>query len=192
MEAIYDTNANQYIESWLTANMKTQYDAFLSLIPPGCHILDGGCGSGRDTLYFLQHGYSVSAFDSSIEMVKYAQSFTGVPIERLRWQDLNYIEAFEGVWASATLLHIPRRDMKDVFMRIHLALKHNGILFASFKDKAKDFASEGRFFTAYNRDTMQDFLKDLNLFDTISITETHDSRKGRTDEIWLNVLARKK
>ena len=193
IEAIYDTNAKEFIESWLSADMHDQYKVFETLVPQGGKILDGGCGSGRDSLYFLQKGYTVDAFDPSDEMIKYASEFTGLKVKKQKWEDLDAKDAYDAIWASASLYHVSRGDMASVFEKIAAALKSKGILFASFRDEDKDFVdSEGRALTSFNKDTFTSFLSPLDLFDIVAMTERKDSRKNKQDEIWLFALLRKK
>lgn len=193
IEAIYDTNAKEFIESWLTADMHDQYKAFEALVPEGSKILDGGCGSGRDSLYFLQKGYTVDAFDPSDEMIKYANEFTGIKIKKMKWEDLDVKEVYDGIWASASLYHVKRSDMAPTFHKIAEALKSKGILFASFRDKSEDFVdSEGRALTSFTKETLTSFLSTLGLFDIVALTERKDSRKNKSDEIWLFAILRKR
>lgn len=193
IEAIYDTNAREFIESWLSADMHDQYKAFEALVPAGSKLLDGGCGSGRDSLYFLQKGYTVEAFDPSDEMIKYASEFTGLKVKKMKWENLDAKEAYDAIWASASLYHVARPDMAPTFTRIAAALKSKGILFASFRDKENDFTdSEGRVLTSFNKDTLTAFLSTLGLFDIVSLTERKDSRKNKQDEVWLFAMLRKK
>lgn len=193
IEAIYDTNASLFIDSWLTADMQEQYGEFEKHLKPGAKILDGGCGSGRDTLYFLQKGYDVKAFDPSKEMIKYASEFTGIKINEGKWEGLDAKEAYDGVWASASLYHVSRADMAPTFKRIADALKSKGILFASFRDRPDDFVdSEGRALTSFDKVTFTDFLSTLGLFDILKLEERVDTRKDKKNEKWLFAFLRKK
>ena len=192
MMEFYDTNASLFIESWLTADMKEEYGTFENLIKEGAKILDGGCGSGRDSLYFLQKGYDVTAFDPSDEMIKYASQFTGIKIGKARWEELDDDGKYDAVWASASLYHVSRKDMSDVFDRIARALKKNGILFASYRDRPDDFSENGRSFTSFDRKTFEKFVKDNGKYDILEIKERKDSRKGKEDEMWLFAYLRKK
>lgn len=63
--AYYDSNADAFVESTFQVSMEELYREFLPLLPEGGHILDAGCGSGRDALFFKRNGYRVSAFDGS-------------------------------------------------------------------------------------------------------------------------------
>ena len=192
MMEFYDTNASLFIESWMSADMKGEYEEFEKLVKQGGSILDGGCGSGRDSLYFLQKGYDVTAFDPSDEMIKYASQFTGLSVKKLRWEDLADKDKYDAVWASASLYHVNRADMNAVFDKIADALKDNGILFASYRDRPDDFEEGGRKFTSFDKNTFSKFIQENGKFDIISIKERKDSRKGKEDEIWLFAFLKKK
>ncbi len=192
MMEFYDTNASLFIESWMSADMKGEYEEFEKLVKQGGSILDGGCGSGRDSLYFLQKGYDVTAFDPSDEMIKYASQFTGLSVKKLRWEDLADKDKYNAVWASASLYHVNRADMNAVFDKIADALKDNGILFASYRDRPDDFEEGGRKFTSFDKNTFSKFIQENGKFDIISIKERKDSRKGKEDEIWLFAFLKKK
>lgn len=192
MMEFYDTNASLFIESWMSADMKGEYEEFEKLVKQGGSILDGGCGSGRDSLYFLQKGYDVTAFDPSDEMIKYASQFTGLNVKKLRWENLADKDKYDAVWASASLYHVNRADMNAVFDKIADALKDNGILFASYRDRPDDFEEGGRKFTSFDKNTFSKFIQENGKFDIISIKERKDSRKGKEDEIWLFAFLKKK
>src|SRR4051794_36327791 len=110
----YDTHANEYCESTVRLDLRAVYDRFLKQLSPGAQILDAGCGSGRDTKIFSDRGFRVTAIDASAELARLAQSFTGRRCEVLRFQDMEFREEFDGIWACASLLHIPKGEMIDV------------------------------------------------------------------------------
>ena len=70
----YNKNAETYFEQTVEANLQVVYDEFLSRIPAKSYILDFGCGSGRDSKFFIENGYKVKAIDGSIEMCKLAST----------------------------------------------------------------------------------------------------------------------
>ena len=70
----YDDNAESFFESTVNADMSRQYQAFLREVPKEGRILDFGCGTGRDSRYFLQQGYKVTAIDGSQKCVKWHQN----------------------------------------------------------------------------------------------------------------------
>src|SRR5262245_44821759 len=103
----YDAHAAEYARDTLGVQVAPLYEPFLTLVPPGGHVLDVGCGSGRDALAFLGRGFRVTAIDASGEMARLASVQTGQAVAVLRVQELSYEEEFDGIWACASLLHVP-------------------------------------------------------------------------------------
>ena len=95
----YNLNAKKFIENTLNADMHITQDRFLRLLAENRFILDFGCGSGRDTKYFLEKGYRVEATDESSELCELASAFTGIEVKEMLFQDLDASGKYEGIWA---------------------------------------------------------------------------------------------
>ncbi len=188
----YDENASKFKESTQDANMEEMIQRFLSYLLKDAKILDAGSGIGRDTKRFIELGYHVEAFDASIEMVKISSEYTGIQTRYLTFEQLDYEDEFDGIWACASLLHVSKDDMEEVFSRLHLALRPNGILYASFKLRDSDFEKDGRSFTCYTESSFREFIDRFKLFEIVDLSITTDVRVGRDDEYWLNVILSKK
>ena len=159
------------------------------LIPKKAHILDAGCGSGRDSKAFLDKDYTVSAFDGSEKMVKLASDYTGLKVRHLTFAKMDYVSEFDVVWGNASLLHLPKRKLPRVFENITKALKKNGIFYASFKiGKGEATAEDGRHFTNFNEARMRDFIAQFPELLLEEIITTPDGRPNRPD--WLNIYVR--
>ena len=128
----YRSNAEAYAEREMTSR-KIRLSRFLALLSPGATILELGCGAGFDSAEMLAQGFDVSATDGSPEMAKVASQRLGRPVETLLFHDLDAVEAYDGVWANACLLHVPRNELAQILKRIWRALKPGGIFYASFK-----------------------------------------------------------
>jgi len=187
----YDENAKAFFENTKDADMKEVYELFLKYLPPEAKILDLGCGSGRDTKYFLEKGYDVTAVDGSIEMVKLSTHFTGKQTLHLTFDEINFNDEFDGVWACASLLHVPRSKINPVFKKIYLALKKGGVFYSSYKYGNKEEFRNGRFFNNYDEISFNELLKNHPYFTLLEMKVTGDVRKGRENEKWLNVVLRK-
>ena len=96
------------------------YEPFLALVPKGGYILDAGCGSGRDSKAFLD--YRVLSIDASETMAEIAPAITGHNVQVLGFQEIDFVEEFEGVWACGSLLHVPRNEMRTVIEKLVAAL----------------------------------------------------------------------
>jgi len=127
----YRNNAQSYAD-WAKAP-STRLRAFLALVPPGGSILELGCGAGNHSADMLAAGFKLRATDGSPEMAEIASRKLDHPVETMLFDELNENEAYDGVWASACLLHVPRDELAGILRRIRRALKPEGIFYASFK-----------------------------------------------------------
>lgn len=167
-------------------------ERFLAYLKPGARILDFGCGSGRDTRYFLDRGFETDATDGSEELVSIASEYTGIEVRQMYFQNLNENEAYDGIWACSSILHLTYGELEDVFVKMGRALTPHGILYTSFKYGTDEGARNGRYFTDMTEEKMDRLLKDVNIFDVIEMWVTDDVRPGRAEEKWLNMILRKK
>ncbi len=184
----YNNNLQNYIQDTATVDMSPIYDHFLSCIKSGAHILDAGCGSGRDSIYFIDNGYEVTLLDPCEGLAKSAELCTGQLVYRITFQQIQWKSKFDAVWACASLLHVPRNELTDVFKRLARSLKSGGVLYASFKYGDSDRIKESRNFTDLNEEGLNQILNiasDLLLYDSWI---TDDVRPGRKNEQWFNIL----
>jgi SAM-dependent methyltransferase len=127
----YGRNAASYA-AWAKAPSMRLID-FLGLLPPAGSILELGCGSGHHSAEMLARGFTVRVTDGSSEMAEIASRRLNHPVEAMLFDELDEHEAFDGVWASACLLHAPRNELAGILTRIHRALKADGVFYASYK-----------------------------------------------------------
>jgi SAM-dependent methyltransferase len=127
----YRRNAEAYA-GWAKAP-STQLKGFLELLPPGGSILELGCGAGNHSSVMLADGFKVRATDGSPEMAAIASRRLGQSVDAMRFDELDAREAYDGVWASACLLHVPRDELTGILERIRRALRPDGVFYASFK-----------------------------------------------------------
>jgi SAM-dependent methyltransferase len=127
----YRSNAQAYAAREIAKHQRLT--RFLALVPAGGTILELGCGAGADSAQMLAHGFDVCPTDGSPEMASEASRRLGRPVETLLFHDLSKVEAYDGVWANACLLHVPRPELAQVLARIWRALRPGGHFYASFK-----------------------------------------------------------
>lgn len=171
--------------------MSATRDRFLAYLPAGAAILDAGCGSGRDAVAFVGAGYQVSAFDGSPELAAMAAQRLGLEVAVKRFEDLTLEPRFDGIWACASLLHLPARRLSDAFQRLGNGLRPHGVLYASFKYGSGERNAGGRHFTDLNEDGLAELLKALTIFRVLEIWVAPDQRPERSGERWLNALLRR-
>lgn len=188
----YNQNALIYFKRTVLIDMSDLYKPFLKYLPEKAHILDAGCGGGRDTKYFMSLGYNVTAIDASQAMVLISSEFTSQETILMAFQDINFVNCFDGIWASASLLHVPRKEMDLVFKKMITALKDGGIWYLSFKvGTGERIQKDGRFFNDYNEETFLKFLSHYkHILDIITISSAITKKHNCLPEEWLNVLLR--
>lgn len=187
----YNENAKQFVETTVNAVFHHMQNHFLAKLDEKAYILDFGCGSGRDTKYFLAQGYCVDAIDGSVELCKIASEFTGIQVKHMYFQELSEIEKYDAIWACSSILHLNHRDLEDVMKKMTVALKRNGIIYTSFKYGTFSGERNGRFFTDMTEDLFNELLQKIPKLVIEEQWITSDVRPGRGEEKWLNLILRK-
>ena len=150
----YRRNAESYA-AWAKAP-STRLIAFLGLLPPSGSILELGCGAGNHAVEMLARGFALRATDGSPEMAEVASRKLNHPVEVMLFDQLDAREVYDGVWASACLLHVPKEELAGILARIHRALKPDGIFYASFKTGESDGRdSLGRYYNYPSADWLK-------------------------------------
>lgn len=187
----YNDNAISYFESTINANMESSYDKFLSRVKIGGYILDFGCGSGRDTLYFINHGYKVDAIDGSKELCKLASSYTKSDIKCMNFLGFHEKDKYDGVWACSSLLHAPRKDLIVILKNISASLKNDGIFYTCFKNGSGEETKEGRYFNYITFEYFKDLISkipELNILDHATTLSTTNPNEAK---YWDNYILKK-
>ncbi len=188
--AYYNSHAREYIEASLRCDMSQAALRFEAHLFPGAEILDLGCGAGRDSRRFLDRGFAVTPVDGSEEFCRRTGEYLGIPVRCLRFRELEYDAAFDGIWACASLLHVPKSEIGEVMRKAAKALRSGGAFYASFKyGEGERTDGDGRRFSDYTE-------KDLPALTAPGLTVTEhwiseDIRPDRAGERWLNVIWRK-
>ena len=186
----YNKHAEEFTASTFEVDMESLYRPFLAELPGGTRILDVGCGSGRDTLAFKNKGYYVDAIDYSEELVKKATRLTGIPIKLKSFYEVDDYEAYDGIWACASLLHCERSRLAEVLEKMVQALKPNGVIYMSFKYGDSDRDQDGRQFTDLDENQAEALLEQFDNVQHIQQWVTLDQRPDRQEK-WLNLLWKK-
>lgn len=188
----YNTHASEFIRATVDADVTALYAPFLALLPQGARILDAGCGSGRDSLQFKQRGYRVTAFDGSEEMVRRAAEYSGLPVLHLTFSQVAFVEEFEGIWANASLLHVPLAEMDDVLRRMTRALAPGGIFYLSFKWGEGQKTRGGRLFSDFTEERLRELLQRHPDLQEVRIWKSEDVRPTKQGEFWCNGIVKRR
>lgn len=187
----YNQNADSFVQGTVSVDFKETQDKFLKLLT-GKKVLDFGCGSGRDTKYFIESGFDIVATDGSEELCKSASTYTGIQVKHMLFQDLNEVDCYDGIWACSSILHLPKDELKIVIKKMSGVLKPNGIIYTSFKYGNFEGERNRRFFTDFTLEVFKDFISDVKDIVIEEYWITRDVRPGREEEKWLNLILRKK
>ena len=187
----YNQNAENFIANTQNADMHPTQERFLRLLEANTSILDFGCGSGRDTKYFLEMGYQVTAIDGSAELCRLASEFTGIEVKKMLFQELDAMNQYDGIWACSSILHLSKKELLPVIQKMCEALKDNGIIYTSFKYGDFEGECNGRYFTDFTEKTFQEVIEKIPKLMIEEHWITSDVRPGRGEEKWLNLILRK-
>ena len=188
----YNKNAESFTAGTIAVEFTSTQDKFLKLFSNGAFILDFGCGSGRDTKYFLSKGFQVDPIDGSAELCKIAEKTAGIPVKQMLFTELEEIEKYDGIWACSSILHLPKKELSDVLQRMLRAVKSGGYIYTSFKyGEFEGFRNE-RYFTDFTEKSFRDFIRDIPGIEIVEEWISADVRPGRGDEKWLNLIMLKK
>jgi SAM-dependent methyltransferase len=150
-----------------------------------------GCGSGRDSKAFLSAGYQVTAIDGSSELCRIASEFIGQNVICATFQEYVPAEQFDGIWACASLLHIPSEELGAIVAKLAKSLRRGGCFYVSFKYGDFRGMRNGRFFQNMTEESLGELLRGIPELEVISTKITGDVRPGRAEELWLNVLLKR-
>ena len=187
----YEKNSNSFIENTRHVDFSKTQNTFMELLPENALILDFGCGSGRDTKCFLEHGFNVEATDGSEELCKSASEYTGIIVKQMLFQGLDEHDKYDGIWACSSILHLPSDELVVVLQKMSEALKANGVIYTSFKYGDFEGERNGRYFTDLTEKSFEDILLSIDDLKTEQTWVTSDVRPGRGEEKWLNLILRK-
>ena len=187
----YNQNAENFIANTQNADMHPTQERFLRLLDANTSILDFGCGSGRDTKYFLEKGYQVTATDGSSELCRLASEFTGIKVKEMLFQELDAMNQYDGIWACSSILHLPKKELLPVIQKMCEALKDNGVIYTSFKYGDFEGERNGRYFTDFTEKTFREYIEKVPELTIEEAWITSDVRPGRGEEKWLNLILRK-
>ena len=187
----YNENAKDFVQGTISVDFTKVQHKFIDKLEKGDYILDFGCGSGRDTKYFIDNGFKVDAIDGSEELCKLASDYTGINVKHMYFKQISDIDKYNGIWACSSILHLKYEELIRVIEKMNLALKQNGIIYTSFKYGDFEGERNGRYFTDMTEISFKKLIE--NIID-LRIEEywiTSDVRPGRGEEKWLNLILRK-
>ena len=195
----YDENAVEFACQTAHIDMQDLYELFISQLPQRdtqC-ILDVGCGSGRDASYFAEQGYEVTAIDASAELIQWAQKHH--MSSRISWVHLDFSSIknqawenkFTGIWACASLLHVPFLELPFVIKSLLKTLTDDGVMYLSFKYGEGERVDEERFFCDMNESRWKAIVAKIPQVIEYDIWLSTDKRAD-CKKAWFSVMIKQK
>ena len=188
----YNKNAETYFEQTVESNLQVVYDEFLSRIPAKSYILDFGCGSGRDSKFFIENGYKVKAIDGSIEMCKLASKYINQDVECMKFEELDEENIYDGIWACSSIVHVEKEKLPNILNKMIKALNQNGVIFVSFKKGTGYEIKEGKYYNFLVKEEFERILENLNTnVKIIGYRENISNSKRPKVSEWSNIILQK-
>lgn len=184
----YNRNAADYSADTIGVDFSATQEKFLGYLPSNAKILDFGCGSGRDTKYFLDKGFAVDAIDGSEELCRLASAHTGIAVRCMNFNALAAVAEYDGIWACASILHLPWNELTTVLRKMSGALKEGGIIYTSFKYGEFSGERNGRFFINLTENRLAELLASVPELQCKESWISTDVRPNREGEKWMNVI----
>ena len=195
----YDENAVEFAIQTVNIDMHDLYELFLNQLPQTdtqC-ILDVGCGSGRDANYFAKQGYDVTAIDVSAELIQWAQRHH--MSSKIDWHHLDFsgiekqpwANKFTGIWACASLLHVPFLELPCIIESLLETLADDGVMYLSFKYGQGERVDNARFFCDMNETRWKIIVTKIPQVIEYDIWLSADKRAD-CKNAWFNVMIKRK
>jgi ubiquinone/menaquinone biosynthesis C-methylase UbiE len=190
----YEETAEEFsrIHGDIEKYTKIPADFFMKKVK-GKRILDVGCGPGRDSKYFSDKGFDVTGIDLTKNFIKIASK--NAPKAKFMLMDMRKLEfpdnSFDGLWACASLLHIPKEDAESTLKEFRRVLVPKGLIFISVKKgsgekmmfRKEEYKGGEKFFAFYSEDELKRVVEMCG-FKVLSIRA---QEKGETT--WISLFA---
>lgn len=188
--AFYDAEARAYAARYGN-HVRPELAAFLVRLPSGARVLELGCGGGQDAAAMLAAGFDVDATDGSPALAAEAERRLGRAVRVMRFGELAADAAYDGVWAAACLLHVPRAGLPGILARIHRALRPGGLHFASYKATGREGRDRfGRLYNQLGANALRDAYARAGAWEFVAIEERAGTGYDGEETPWVAITVR--
>jgi len=158
--SVYDSKSSEYANLTKVNKPSKHLSVFMSNVIANGIVLDLGCGPGVASYFMKKKGFKVTATDASMEMVKIAKAENGIDVLHHSFEDINWINTFDGIWAHFSLLHAKREIFPSHLAALKNALKNNGVFTIGMKlGQGEQRDNIGRFYAYYSEEQLIKYLE---------------------------------
>lgn len=189
MNNFYEDNHQHYFASTVGIDPSVFLEPLARQLKPQATILDIGCGSGRDLLWFVRRGFRPTGFEQSPSLAALARKHAGCPVIVGDFTDYD----FSGLQFSAlvfvgSLVHLSHQALPAILMSTCRAIVPGGKLLITLKEgNGSSLAADGRVFTLWSREDIEKVFT-ANHLHTLDFSRQVSSL--RPDDIWLGYVLR--
>lgn len=188
--AFYAAEAPTYVQR--PDSLDPVITAFLDRLPTGAHILELGCGGGRDAKHMIDRGFVVDPTDGVVEMAAEAEVHLGRPVRVMRFDQLDEDQRYDAVVANASLLHVPLSELGSILSRVWRALKPGGWHLAGYKTgQAEGYDEFGRYYNQLTETDAHSFYAASGAWARIECEESFGMGYFSKPTQWLTVIAQR-
>lgn len=160
-----DDRTLAYYDGDAAAFAKTIYDEhlladFMSELPPGGRVLDLGCGAGAHSAIMRDAAFVPTSVDGSAGLAAEAKRLWNVDVRLMHFDEVDFVDAFDGVWASASLMHADGDALAGIFAAIRRATKQGGVFHATLKEGVDRRDGRGRYFCGMSEEKLRTLASD--------------------------------
>lgn len=186
----YDAQAGAYADLTRRDRPDPQLVDFATHLPAGGYVLDLGCGPAMASAYLRNAGFKVDPVDASSEMVRLANDTHDIGARQATFEEIEAIDAYDGVWANFSLLHARIADFPRHLAALRRALRPSGYFHIGMKlgsGEARDRL--GRHYSYYSRQGLNRYLTEAG-FKVIAVSTGEDA--GLSGEVapWITMMSR--
>lgn len=187
----YDTSADKYAALTEAEKPGANLKAFMALLPAGGRVLDLGCGPAQASVHLRNAGFVPDPVDASQGMVTLANEAHDIGARLMTFDDLDAVEAYDGVWANFSLLHAPATDLPRHMAAIARALRPAGLFHIGMKTgEGEHRDSIDRLYTYVTVPQLRELLEDAG-FEVLSTEEGEEMGCAGTVDPYVIMRARK-
>lgn len=187
----YDTAAERYANLTDTGTPSENLTAFMALLPKGGSVLDLGCGPARSSVHMREAGFKPDPVDASTGMIELANKTHNIGARFATFNDIDMVDAYDGVWANFSLLHAPLGDLPRYLLAIFKALHSKGVFHIAMKVGAGAERDKiDRLYSYVSVSELRGLLKDAG-FEVLDVVEGHEVGCAGTNDPFVVMRARK-